>query len=59
MHIMQAKQEFGLISDFRHDLVEIRALLECYAAYSSNSLPTFRHNLSIPSWNWTKKEPKG
>jgi len=35
--------------DKRNNLhVEIYALLEHYAAYSGNSLPTFRNNLPVP-----------
>jgi hypothetical protein len=36
-------------SGFRRYVDEICALLGCYAAYSGNSLPTFRDNLLIPS----------
>jgi hypothetical protein len=38
-----------LISGFRHDVDEICALLGYYAAYSGNSLPTFRDNLPVLS----------
>jgi hypothetical protein len=30
-------------------VVDICALLRCYAASSGNPLPTFRHNISVPS----------
>jgi hypothetical protein len=40
---------FYVISGFRHDVDEICALLGNYAVCSDNSLPTFRHNLSVPS----------
>jgi len=36
-----------MISGFRHEVEEICALLGCYAASSSDSLPTFRDNLSV------------
>jgi hypothetical protein len=35
-----------VVSGFRHEVDEKCALLECYAASSGNSLPTFRYNLS-------------
>jgi hypothetical protein len=35
---------------FGHRVNEICALPACYAAYSGNSLRTFRDNLSVPSW---------
>ena len=35
-----------VISGFCRDVNEIFALLECYAAYNGNYLPTFRDNLS-------------
>ena len=38
-----------VISGFRRDVDEICALLGCYAAYSGNSLRTFRYNLAVPS----------
>ena len=38
-----------LISGFRHKLDEICALLGNYAAYSGNSLPTFRDNPLVSS----------
>jgi len=37
--------------------IEICALLGYYAAYSGNSLLTFRDNLSVPS-SWVKKSKK-
>jgi hypothetical protein len=37
-----------VISGFRRDIDEIRALLGCYAASSGNPLPTFPDNLSVP-----------
>jgi hypothetical protein len=40
---------FCVNSGFRRDVDEICALLGYCAAYSSNFLPTFRHNLSAPS----------
>jgi hypothetical protein len=39
-----------LISVFRRDVEEICALLGCYAASNGNPLPTFRDNLSVPSF---------
>ena len=36
-----------VISDFRREVDEIYALLGYYAAYSNNSLMTFRDNLSV------------
>jgi hypothetical protein len=38
-----------VISGFRRETDENCALLDCYAASSGNSLPTFRDNLSISS----------
>ena len=37
------------ISDFRHEVDDTCALLGYYAAYSGNSLSTFRDNLSVSS----------
>jgi hypothetical protein len=37
-----------VISGFRHKADEICTLVGYYAAYSSNSLPTFRDNLLFP-----------
>ena len=37
-----------MISGFRRDVDAICALLGYYAAYSSNSLPTLRDNISVP-----------
>jgi len=37
-----------VISDFRRDVDDICSLLDCYAAYSGNSVPTFRDGLSAP-----------
>jgi len=37
------------ISDLHHEVDVICALLGYYAAYSGNSLSTFRDNLSVPS----------
>ena len=42
-----------VISGLHCDVHEICALLGCYGAYSSNSLPTFRHR----SWNVGKELP--
>jgi len=36
------------ISDFRCDVKKICALLGFYIAYSDNSLPMFRDNISVP-----------
>ena len=38
-----------VISCFRLNVHEIRSLLGCYAAYSGNSVPTFRAKLSVLS----------
>jgi hypothetical protein len=38
-----------VISGFRRDVDEICVLLGRYAASSGNPLPTFRHNVSLPS----------
>jgi hypothetical protein len=46
----------GVISDFRHEVAENCALLGRYAA-SSNLLPTFRDNLSVPSYGFKNLEP--
>ena len=39
----------GVIVEFHRDVKEICALLGCYAAYSGSYLPTFRHNIPVPS----------
>jgi hypothetical protein len=46
-----------VISGFRCDADEIRALLGYYAASSGNPLPTFRDNVSVPSSSFTKFKP--
>ena len=38
-----------VVSGFRREVDEILALLGYYSAYSGNSLPTLRENLSVPS----------
>ena len=38
-----------VISGFRREVVEMRAPMGYYAAYSGDSLPTFWDNLSAPS----------
>jgi len=38
----------GLISGFRNQVDGICALLRNYAAYSGNSVPTFRDKLTVP-----------
>jgi hypothetical protein len=43
-----------VIWDFRREVGEICALLGYYAAYSGNSLPAFRANLSVPSLGLNK-----
>jgi hypothetical protein len=47
-----------VISGFRRDVNEICALLGYYAAYSGNSVPTFRGNLSVPSSSVKKSKKK-
>jgi hypothetical protein len=42
-----------VISGFRREVQNIRAALGYYRAYSGNSLPTFRDNLSVSS-SWVK-----
>jgi len=42
---------------YRHEVDEICALLEYYAACSGNSLPTFRNNLSV-TYSRVKKSNK-
>jgi len=37
-----------MISGFRREIDEIGALVGYYAAYSDNSSPTFRDNISVP-----------
>ena len=44
-------------SDFRRDADEIYALLGHYVAYSDNSLPTFRDNLSVRFQRVKKSDP--
>jgi hypothetical protein len=47
--IVRLQVDFSfVISGFRRDVDEICALLRHYAASSSNPLPTFRDNLSVP-----------
>ena len=41
--------QLSVISDFRREVAENRALLGCYEASSGNFLLTFRDNLSLPS----------
>jgi hypothetical protein len=48
-NLFPVEQNFSTISGFHHEVDEICALLQNYAAHSDNSLPTFRDNLSIPS----------
>ena len=38
-----------VISDFHRDVDEICAILENWSVHGGCSLPTFRHNISIPS----------
>jgi hypothetical protein len=47
----------GMISDFRHEVAENCALLGRYAASGGNFLPTFRDNLSVPSYGFKNLEP--
>ena len=53
------KHKSCMISGFRHEVAQNCALLGCYAASSSNFLPTFRDKLSVPSSgfkdSWTSK----
>jgi hypothetical protein len=41
-------EQFPGVSGFCHNVDEIRALLECYAASSGNPLPAFQDNISVP-----------
>jgi hypothetical protein len=45
------------ISDFRRGLVEVLALLGCYAAYAASYLPMFWDDLSVPSCTMKKWLP--
>ena len=51
--VYKAVKEYSMfgcvISGFSLDVGEICALLPYYAAFSGDSLPTFRDNLSVPS----------
>jgi hypothetical protein len=47
-----------VISDFRHKVDEIFALLGYYGTYGGNSLPTIRDNLGVIS-SRVKKSKKG
>jgi len=49
VHVVKKKLILCMISDFCRDTDDTCALLGNYAAYSGNSLPTFRGNLSVPS----------
>jgi hypothetical protein len=40
----------SVISGFRRNVDEIYALLGYYAAPNGKPLPTFRYNVSVPSW---------
>jgi len=46
-----------VIAGFRRDAEETCALQGCYVAYSGNSVPMFRHKLSVPS-SGAKKSQK-
>jgi hypothetical protein len=48
----------SVISGFRRDVDEIRALLEYYTASCGNCLPTFRANVSVPSSRFKKSNNK-
>jgi hypothetical protein len=48
-YILTQCEKLCVISGFRRKVDEICSLLGYYAAYSSNSLSTFRDNLSVPS----------
>jgi len=43
-----------VISGYRLDTDDICAILAYYAAYSGNSVPTFRDNLYVPSSSFKK-----
>jgi hypothetical protein len=47
-----------MISGIHHEIEEIYALLGYYGAYSGNSLPMFRDNLSVPSSKVNKSKKK-
>ena len=49
---MEAKKKNtqGVISGFLREVADNFALLGYYTASSGNFLPTFRENLSVPSW---------
>jgi hypothetical protein len=47
-----------MTSGFRHDVEEICAFLGYYAAWTGNSVQTFRDNLSVPSSRGRKSEEK-
>jgi hypothetical protein len=44
---------FGVISDYRREEDEISTVLGYFVAYGSNSLSTFRNNLSVTLENGT------
>jgi len=46
------------ISDFRLEVDEICALVGHHTAYNVKSLPTFRHNVSVPSSRIKKSKKK-
>jgi hypothetical protein len=48
-----------VIPGFHRVVDEICAVLGCYAAYSGNSVPMFRDNLSVPSSRGKKIWPIG
>ena len=47
-----------VIAGFRCKVAKNCALLDYYAAISGNFLPTFRHNLSVPSSGFTNPKPR-
>jgi hypothetical protein len=49
----------SVISGFPRGVTEVFALLGFYEAYSGNSIPTFRDNLSVPSSTIKQSKKKG
>jgi hypothetical protein len=48
-YLIQTMTNLWVTSGFRRNIDDICALLGYYAAYSGNSVPTFRDNLSVAS----------
>jgi hypothetical protein len=50
--LLTIKNQF--VGHRKHSMIKICALLGYYAAWSGSSVPTFRDNLSVPSWRFKR-----